>query len=299
MMSATQTCPKCGRQANFGFSDDLTKKSLVCQFCDFVGPAIGLPFDPEPKFLFKYRRHDEFSKSWILNDELYLPSPLSFNDPFDAQIMYTFEGDEKQKRRFLGDFIDIKNPGLRKRQRARMITERVKSISSKENNEYFLQIHKSLIANSAVLSLTTKFDDILMFSHYADNHTGYCLKFRRTAESLLSIAEPVIYSETYPKISIINVSSYKTGDFGRQLLYTKSKRWAYEDEWRVTFARATNRVVKSPFQILDSIILACAMKPDQRKEIIDLNKQRSHPVQIFEAVRNEFEFTLEIKPVEF
>jgi hypothetical protein len=188
---------------------------------------------------------------------------------------------------------------MKKRQRARLITERLKVISSKNYEEDFLNMHNKVMANAGVLSLSTKFDDILMYSYYANNHTGYCLKYRRTVESLLSIAERVIYSETYPKISVVNVSSYKTGDFGRQLLYTKSKRWSHEEEWRVTFASAANRIVKSPFPILDSIILGCAMKPDQRKEVVDLNSQRTCPVPIFQAVMHKFEFALDIKPFDF
>ena len=133
LMSAIDTCPNCKRQAMIAFSEKLTERFLVCQFCDFTGPATDLHFDPKPEFLFKYRPHDNFSKSWILDEELFLPSPLSFNDPFDSRITANFDGDESQRRSFFSQFIDLTKPGMKKRERARFITDHLKIEDTKIN----------------------------------------------------------------------------------------------------------------------------------------------------------------------
>jgi hypothetical protein len=133
-----------------------------------------------------------------------------------------------------------------------------------------------------------------MYSYYANNHTGYCLKYRRASENLLSIAEPVIYADAYPKLSMFDVSFFKTGDFGRAILFTKSKLWSHESEWRVTLANGANTLAKLPHTILDSIILGCAMTEDKRKEVIALNNQRKLPVPLWQAVKRKFDFAIDV-----
>jgi len=136
-----------------------------------------------------------------------------------------------------------------------------------------------------------------MYSYYANNHTGYCLKYRRAPENFLSIAEPVIYADAYPKLSMPDVSFCKTGDFGRTILFTKSKLWSHENEWRVTLANGANRVAKPPQPILDSIILGCAMTDDKRKQFIALNNQRKLPVALWQAVKRKFDFAVDVIPI--
>ena len=293
-MSDSAICPKCKRQANFAFNSSLTERILRCLFCGFASPISNVNFVPEPQYLFKYRPHDEFSKSWILNEELFFCSPLAFNDPFDSKIFHTLDGDEKQKRKFVTEFVGLTFPKMKKRQRAHFVTKRMKTFSDEKYHE---EVTQSLVGRTGILSLTTKCDDILMYSYYANNHTGYCLKYRRTAENVFSIAMPVIYSEKYPKFAIANLDSFKTCDYGRLLLFTKSKQWSHEQEWRVTFLGKANTVIKPGSRLLEGIILGCAMKPEGKREVIELNNQKEHPVPIFQAVKHKYDFALDIQPL--
>jgi hypothetical protein len=52
----------------------------------------------------------------------FFSSPLKFNDPFDSKVMFTFEGDKTQKRRFLAESLEISHPTMKKRERARFIS---------------------------------------------------------------------------------------------------------------------------------------------------------------------------------
>tara|TARA_R110000868_G_scaffold1116_4_gene8577 strand:- start:6416 stop:7264 length:849 start_codon:yes stop_codon:yes gene_type:complete len=86
-----------------------------------------------------------------------------------------------------------------------------------------------------VLSLTETADNLLMWSHYADQHRGMVLEVDEHHETFnedLSTKteerqhRPVVYSDTRPTITLHNF------DF-TAFFFTKSQEWAYEKEVRI------------------------------------------------------------------
>ncbi len=73
-------------------------------------------------------------------------------------------------------------------------------------------------------------DDILMWSHYAAQHTGVCIGIRpdRIAGKLF---RPVEYSDVVP---LLDAWEYIRGDGDKflKLGLTKASHWSYEKEWR-------------------------------------------------------------------
>jgi hypothetical protein len=62
--------------------------------------------------------------------------------------------------------------------------------------------------NYGVFTLSESNSNILMWSHYADNHMGFCIEFSRTSENDLGdpeIAHAVEYSNNFPAINISDV----------------------------------------------------------------------------------------------
>jgi hypothetical protein len=101
-----------------------------------------------------------------------------------------------------------------------------------------------------VLSLTEKPDDPLMWSHYANNHSGLVLAFDETNEFFPSPrhgqpddaggARRVKYSSERPKfdplisVSLIdNLNDEDAISFFDKIFFTKSQAWDYEEEWRM------------------------------------------------------------------
>ena len=286
-------CPKCKREAGIGFTFDLSQKVINCS-CGHLAPAIGLSFDPQPEFLFKYRPHDCYSESWILNEELFFASPAMFNDPFDSKVMYTAEGTLEQKKKYLNLLFEKEYPGIRKKKKWEMINRALKDGTLEKSHDGHIARMQKHINENGIVSFSRKPNDLLMFSYYAKDHTGYCLKYRRSSENVLSMAQKINYEERYPKFSVFDLALEKEGAIGDKVLYTKAECWKHEDEWRIGFAGIPKRVMKSTHPILEGIIFGCNMKLEQRQEIIELNKRRSKPVPIFEARKKKFEFALEI-----
>lgn len=105
--------------------------------------------------------------------------------------------------------------------------------------------------NFVSLSLTTKNDNLLMWSHYASNHTGFVIELE-TDHLFFNDPHRHLYQVPYEQIRpgitlkeceelVAEVSSYLKGRKHVDevkienliQLFSKSPHWAYEDEWRL------------------------------------------------------------------
>ena len=85
-----------------------------------------------------------------------------------------------------------------------------------------------------ILCLSEVFDDILMWSHYANSHQGVVIGF--DPQKLLPPFFPVDYSENRVKVSLSSRSKSKEkNQTDGTLVLTKSKHWEYEKEWRAMY----------------------------------------------------------------
>ena len=87
-------------------------------------------------------------------------------------------------------------------------------------------IEKMIVARR-IYCLTPDPCCILMWSHYAENHSGICLEFATDKNPFIS-AMKVRYQTTYPQW-ISTISS----ETGMDMALTKSQCWEYEQEFRV------------------------------------------------------------------
>ena len=79
-------------------------------------------------------------------------------------------------------------------------------------------------------SLSEKNDDLLMWSHYSQEHKGFCLEFDASVEdTLFWSAMKVTYTNEYPEVDITRLTQPE--EF-RKLLLTKATCWKYEEERR-------------------------------------------------------------------
>ncbi|MFR0019566.1 DUF2971 domain-containing protein [Clostridium paraputrificum] len=83
-----------------------------------------------------------------------------------------------------------------------------------------------------VYCLSEKNNSILMWSHYANNHEGFCIGYdmKELGLKVQELTMPVIYSNKLVKE--INVDNICNNDFLYSLL-SKCEEWEYEQEWRI------------------------------------------------------------------
>jgi hypothetical protein len=100
---------------------------------------------------------------------------------------------------------------------------------------------ESLRARFAVLCVSKKHDDLLMWAHYAQNHSGCVMAFRCLPEKdrPLCAAQEVKYQSEFPsRASVHEYVKFLTGQVVLDYMkifdifaLTKNNHWKYEEEW--------------------------------------------------------------------
>ena len=264
-----------------------------------------------PPTLFRYLT-TERAKEVLRDNRLYLCSPNSFNDPFDCRLRPGFAGSKAEYKR-IGLLLAKGTKPNASRQALRGMVAKVRD---KLNPMAFEKLYDSwesqLLNKSGMLCLTEWSNDLLMWSHYADKHTGVCLQFEHIlGRDLLGNAMPVRYVDSYPGFSFVRTfaqihnleqQSEALVEFGKVLFLTKSTHWAYEKEWRLIDFPIDGqpRYGSRNFapHALIGVILGCKMNDDCRGEILALVKQREPVPSIYQAAKKDREFALQIRRFE-
>ena len=229
------------------------------------------------------------TEATVLHSHVYLASPNEFNDPFEFAFRADFEGDEATKRVFFEAQVRERYPGWssdRQRDAVEIYLDAARRGDPSANERFFRgRIRSTLNSLAAILSLTTRPDDILMWAHYADAHRGICLGF---APGCFEEAKPVQYSDTLPVVPVFSA----TEEHMHQICMTKSGHWRYEEEWRVVTAEPGVR--EYPSEGLVEIILGLRTMAETRLLVEQWVNKLPHQVTIKEASLSETRYAVEL-----
>lgn len=255
-----------------------------------INSANGIP----PK-LYRYRSMAD--ESWVrdifLKCEQYYPSPTQFNDPFDVNMPLSATGTDKEIRNYL--FKELKRQNISEEECELMIKYALDNYTDTYYEEVILKKMREIRQMLEILSMSRFKNDILMWSHYADGHTGFCLEFDPAYDDFLNKnLYKVKYKSKYPKASIFSSSDRKITDM---TVLVKSKHWKYEGEWRVVPLPpdpARKGIYKFAPEALTGIIFGCEMSVGDRKKVIDWIDRGPTDPTLYQAIKKEREFSLDI-----
>ena len=183
--------------------------------------------------LYKFYAYNENSLSVLKNRTVWFAKPDSFNDPFDCKISFDNSINLQELENFLPRYKNFK--GVSEKQ----VEEEMQKIRDSrgqvdaEFREIWSNVLKAAdeqLRNSGVFCLSQCNTNILMWSHYADNHKGFCVEFVRSSQNDLGDYDKtrrVKYMPDYPSISLLNPDAFDLKFF------TKAIDWKYEKEWRL------------------------------------------------------------------
>lgn len=248
--------------------------------------------NPHVRKLYKYRAFNERSLNMLRNEEIWAATPESFNDPFDCHLI---PGESKNtsdlQHQLFQIFSDLYPPEEAKEQ-IREIKERNKNKPIKDIEDKNLAKHFEEAKQMGVFSLSEKRDQILMWSHYADYHQGFCIEFHREnhKHNFLShfMCRPVIYEREYPNLN-------RALDACEINLYTKALEWKYEAEWRLVFKEG-GKLFQNPSPIT-GIIFGLRMPEEHKIKLVD-TIPNNKGITFYQAERRPGEFALVINKVE-
>jgi hypothetical protein len=189
-------------------------------------------------------------------------------------------------------------------------------------SQYFDQSRKAIDEKFGVYSLAERDDNILMWSHYADDHTGICIEFDTGAHpGSFPNLHAVVYTQESPviekrfanilmnlrdkedalddlflaRIANQDVDAEWTDRDIRSWFLTKSILWKYENEWRsIVTCPGLKRV---PAAAISGIIIGCNASEHTEQTVREWVKRRRRKVSISRAVKKEGAFALDIDPV--
>lgn len=285
---------------------------------------------------FKFMTSDT-AKIVLKNSSLRWREPKQFNDPFDHQMSFKFSFEPNELTELLQNEVKrliFKAPQeplettllstaiklLRKTKGIIPESEILQAIDQGciESQKNFLNYQKkinSLIENdlndSRVLCISEANTNVVMWSHYAEEHKGVCLKLNCIDEidNTLLVAKPVVYQESFPmfpslKDFVDELTGIRKIDFGKllyQIPFVKHKDWAYEREWRIHIPN-TGGENKEGFDdwkedpnVFGAIYLGCRIKKKDILDIIEIAKELYPQIEIFQTVPRTDGFALDFK----
>lgn len=179
--------------------------------------------------------------------EVYFASPSSFNDPLDCSPTIEVDVDVEVLERTLYRMVAaLRTPQAAKAELSNhryMATEEGDYKTQGPAREYYKRrlssaVHDALrneFGKHGVLSLASRWNCPLMWSHYADQHQGICLEFEMDATADFA---PVDYSLSR-RIRVSDIAAWKLNNsssakelVSRAFFFAKAPSWKYEREWR-------------------------------------------------------------------
>ena len=179
--------------------------------------------------------------------------------------------------------------------------------------ERFYKLHNT----AGILSLSEILDNLLMWAHYAEAHTGFVLvldgshDFFKGSVSLPGFAKPerVEYRLERPRMTIEKTSEEAAL---QEIFFVKGLDWEYEKEWRYlkNLTDAQKKIVvtnghdvhlfRLPPKCIKGVVLGCYSSEELKNKIVELcrdDPEFGH-LRIQQALTSETRYSVTIKTVE-
>ena len=268
-------------------------------------------------------------------------SPLGFNDPFDTQtrIVATNGGDERFVQAFTERYREIlfgevlpayfksdnelhriaavvrnepdgaKHEAVERfRRGALAIGENLDPILAKFSAEI-----SSHLQHGQVFCLTEDINNVVMWSHYAEDHKGVGFKFRVLDEldHPFRVARKVNYSRHYVNMGsaqeiadhLFEVRTIDMVALCWELVHLKHADWAYEREWRCYWplldrdapAGFTDYVQDA--SLFEAVYLGCCMSDGDAQDLVELVRHHLPATSVLKARKSTENFDLQFEPI--
>jgi len=179
--------------------------------------------------LYKYRAANKNTVISLWLDISYFAAASQLNDPCDSQMTIVKPTEKSQIDAIaVKIFEEALPPGV--------------SVDSQNARGNFEALFHSFadkkikdFGGRGIFSLSEVPDHHLMWSHYADSHTGICIEFD-VDPSVHDFLRPVKYSDDQPPVLLTDVLEKEKEAIGN-FYFQKTNDWQYEREWRLITVR--------------------------------------------------------------
>ncbi len=182
----------------------------------------------KPQKIYKFHKINPYLFNLLENGSLWFSHQNELNDPFDCKYALS---DTYLMSILRSSTIDVLND-----LKAKLPEFKDKTIDTIFNtvlpvikDEQWFNSFYNMIFNDggwSVCCFTTNPLNEMMWSHYAENHSGVCLEFDfNKDQQFLEKLAAVTYTDVFPEVNNAN-------EIPKALL-TKRQAWSQENEWRI------------------------------------------------------------------
>lgn len=168
------------------------------------------------------------------------------------------------------------------------------------------QIKEVINKNFAISCFSNSPNNVLMWSHYADKHTGFCVEYdfsKIKDKRKLLLLFPAIYTVERPSIPLsmfdmsnpndikVSLTKEATSDICYALL-CKSKYWNYENEWRILCLKndLNNQVLYEDLAV--KVYLGANISEDNKRKLLEIIDAKSTNIEIVQYRLDNSKFEL-------
>lgn len=207
------------------------------------------------------------------------------------RMLYKYKSDENME--YIYDILENNRFYLAKREE---LNDPLEGASSMDfgfaGSSYYVgtpQMHtqyEDILNEYRVLSLSEENDNVVMWSHYANNYKGVCIE--TCCNERVKEIKPVHYTRV-----IQHVSHKSFEDTASKLLFFKAKEWNYECEWRYI---SKENYLKIKEGEITKIFIGYRTDPDNIRRLIEICMKQK--IEIFIAMINPYEYRVEMKSLD-
>lgn len=151
---------------------------------------------------------------------------------------------------------------------------------------------REIVQEMGVCSFSAIPNHLLMWSHYANHHRGFCVEYDcRDGTLLRKLAHKVRYKDAVQSLSAADFAPPNNDEAFDALWLTKAECWSYEKEWRVMMSEG-NKSFQAPSDII-SVIFGTRM-PEADRVMIARALRHNENIQFKEALLKDGTFLIEI-----
>lgn len=229
-------------------------------------------FDGDPPELFKYwampaagSEEEGYLRDLLIGHQLFFKEAHKLNDPYDCfPAIYANVTPERARLAFTRQLKRLA-PDLDDQAREVEVEKLLANfdfdaVNTREFQSGARDAFKEQREVFAVYCLSTRNDSVLMWSHYAKDHTGFAVMFDGT-DPIIREAQRVRYEIDRP---LIDPGAGKAETIHKTLL-AKARDWKYEKEWRITRVGNPGLHAVDPAAITGIIFGMAMPEPDRER----------------------------------
>lgn len=257
--------------------------------------------------LYKYRSLEDESQlkrleAVLSTSEFWFANATQVNDPFEFRCAIDFTWDIERTAEAFAIVEMHTNPGISYPEaltKSRNVFTRVSPSKLRERQwELSYNMWKMWANSTTMCCLAGDATSLLMWSHYAGNHTGVAIEVEvpneQVTSGLLNNVHKVEYSDNIKRINPLALVDMQQGmqdGLFETLFLRKAKCWKYEKEYRIMRHSIPNKGAFSSHQAplpqgcsIKRVIMGCVTPSETQERIKNMISRKAPKIRIAYAL---------------